>query len=76
MTTPMASVLVGLSECSRAPLCIVVSKQGLLFFTRKIYKMRFLFKTLKQPCPLLSQVDVFHEAWYHFQTSVGALLQF
>ena len=51
MTIPMASAFVGLSECSRAPLCISFISQGLLSSTRKIQKTHLLFKTsVKQLC--------------------------
>lgn len=76
MTTPMASVLVGLFGYSRVPLCILLSNQGLLFSTKKTHKARLLFKTLKQACILLSRVAVFYEAQCHYQTVVGALLWF
>lgn len=75
MTTPTASVLVGLSGCSRVPLCILLSNQGLLFSTRKIHQARLLFKTLKQASILLSPVAIFYEAQCHYQKGVGALLE-
>ena len=44
MTIPMARAFVGLSACSKTPLCISFISQGLWSSTRKIQKTHLLFK--------------------------------
>lgn len=57
----MASVLVALSECSRAPLCILFIIRDCCSLLGNYIKHTCSSSFLKKLHTLLSQIDVFHE---------------
>lgn len=66
MTIPMASAFVGLSECSKTPLCISFISQGLWSSTRKIQKTHLLFKiSVKQ-----RSVSLVFKLIYNYHTPI------